>query len=586
MQVAGSVNGKAKLPKSHRSKSKKHAQDDELEHRLQQANDENYLLQMQLSKLQSTLKHTQSKLHSVQAWRDVSAGSPKSPYEPLFEKQVESLTAQLTATEEKLKRSQQNQLKLRTVQTWQASTTETAKDATQPERGEAAHAAIREAAVMQRRHKAALEQVRTAAAEREREAEALMREQRAEIDRLRAQQDNTQQALTQLDASYSELMEEQNELEDLRGQLRSTQQALAQLETSCSELVEERNELELLYSRGDGEAQRRISELEATVAELEHDRSNAREQIARLQKESADWQAQRLAMEKSLRDADEAWKELGQQEVKLKEYAAVKRERDDIHAKLAVALSASKDAEDRAAKSDKQLELLKKKRGKLVNGAAKQWEKERSEMESTIMAERAKIDELNARIDLCETNKQVLEKAQVKLKAKLDACVSADAAQQELAEAHTATLEQNRKLVADLVAVQGFEGELHSCRAELAAMRISLKKETSKRESLQMVVAELEAARNASRKGDGEKGVLLAQLREQVHSWKSKAEKRKEKLIGLAKELTVAQDALDKAKAQEINVSETAAAHEEDSRMWRLVRWTSSSAFACQTNTF
>ena len=550
------MDGKAKLPKSHRSASKKHAQQAvELENRLQQATDENYLLPMQLSKLQSTLKHTQSKLDSVQTWRDVSAGSPKSPCVSLFEEQVESLTAQLAATEEKLKRSQQNQLKLRTVQTWQASTTEPASGTAQPERGEAAHDALREAAVMQRRHKAELERVRTAAAEREREAEALMREQSAEIDGLREQLDSTQQALTQLEAS-------------------------------CSELTAERNELELLYSRGDGEAQRRISELEATVAELQHDRSSAGRQIARLEKESVDWQEQRATMEKSLLEADEAWKALGQQEVKLKEYAAVKRERDDIHAKLAVALSASKDAEARAAKSDKQLELLKKKRGKLVNGAAKQWEKERSEMESAIMAERAKIDGLNARIDVYETNKQVLEKAQVKLKAKLDACVSADAAQQELAEAHTATLEQNRKLVADLAAVQGFEGELHNCRAELASMRASLKKETSKKESLQMVVAELEEARNASRKGEGEKGVLLAQLREQVHSWKSKAEKRKEKLIGLAKELAVAQQALDKTKAQETNASETAEAHEEDSRMWRLVRWTSSTPFTCQINTF
>jgi chromosome segregation ATPase len=367
------------------------------------------------------------------------------------------------------------------------------------------------------------------------------------------------------------MKEQSAEIDGLREQLRSTQQALSQLETRCSGLAEEHNELELLYSRGDGKAQRRIAELEATVTELERDRNNARQEIAKMEEEKADWQTQRADMEKSLGDAAKAWEALGQQEVELKDYVAVKRERDDIHAKLAMALSVTKDAEARAAKAEKQIESLKKKRGKLANGAAKQWEKERSEMESAMMNERAKIDELNARIDLYETNKQVMEATQVKLKAKLDACVSADAAQQELAEAHTATLEQNRKLVADLVAVQGFEGELHSCRAELASMRASLKKEISKKEALQATVTELEAARNTSRKGEGEKGVMLAQLREQVHSWKSKAEKRKEKLASLAKELTIVQQALDKATAQGIQATETAEAHEEDGRMWKLV---------------
>ena len=43
-----------------------------MEQQLQAANSENYLLQMQLTKLQSTLKQTQTKLKTVQAWRDVS----------------------------------------------------------------------------------------------------------------------------------------------------------------------------------------------------------------------------------------------------------------------------------------------------------------------------------------------------------------------------------------------------------------------------------------------------------------------------------------------------------------------------------
>ena len=106
-------------------------------------------------------------------------------------------------------------------------------------------------------------------------------------------------------------------------------------------------------------------------------------------------------------------------------------------------------------------------------------------------------------------------------------------------------------------------------------MRTSLKKESSKTGALQAMVTELEEARNASRKGEGEKGVMLAQLREQVHSWKSKAEKRKEKLTNLAKELTIAQQALDKATSQGIQASEAADAQEEDSRMWKLVRWNS-----------
>lgn len=448
-----------------------------------------------------------------------------------------SLTAQLAATEEKLKTAQQSQLKLRTVQTWQASATDPQAQVRRDD-----HDLQREIATMKHEHSAQLARVRAASTAREQEATVLMSEQTAEIDRLGKQ-------------------------------LQSTQQALSNLETTCSEVTKERNELELLYSRSDGAAQRKIVELEATVSELERDRSDARQQITNLEQQSADWKAQRAKMEKSVRDAAEAWEALGQQEVQLKEYAAVKRERDDIHKKLAIALSVSKDAEARAAKASKQLESLKKKRGKLANGAAKQWNKERSELESAMMAERAKIDELNARIDLYETNKQVMEASQIKLKAKLDACVSADAAQQELAEAHTATLEQNRKLVADLVAAQGYEGELLSCRAELASIRATLKKQTDQKESLQKKVGDLEDARNASRKGEGERGVMLAQLREQVHSWKSKAEKRKEKLAGLAKELTVAQQALDKVTAQGIKASESAEAHEEDSRMWRLVRF-------------
>ena len=156
------MGGEAKQPKSHRSTSNKDTQEDALERQLQQATDENYLLQMQLSKLQSTLKKTQSKLDSVQTWRDVSAGSPKSPYEPLFEKQVENLTAQLAATEEKLKHSQQSHLKLRAVQTWQASTTELETEQSAP-------FSTREAIAMKKRHETALERVRAEAAERERD---------------------------------------------------------------------------------------------------------------------------------------------------------------------------------------------------------------------------------------------------------------------------------------------------------------------------------------------------------------------------------------------------------------------------------
>ena len=106
----------------------------EMEQQLQAANSENYLLQMQLTKLQSTLKQTQTKLKTVQAWRDVSEAEGEavetssassavqtSPYEPLFEQQIAGLQAQLSATEAKLKAAQQSQLQLRSVQAWKAS---------------------------------------------------------------------------------------------------------------------------------------------------------------------------------------------------------------------------------------------------------------------------------------------------------------------------------------------------------------------------------------------------------------------------------------------------------------------------------
>lgn len=126
--------------------------------------------------------------------------------------------------------------------------------------------------------------------------------------------------------------------------------------------------------------------------------------------------------------------------------------------------------------------------------------------------DRTQMDELHARIDLYETQKQVLEQAQVKLKARLEAYMSADAHGQDLAEAHTATLEQNRKLVADLVSAQGFERDVLTCRSELASARSMLKKEVGKKETLQAAVAELETARNAMRMTEGEKGVVMAQV--------------------------------------------------------------------------
>ena len=60
----------------------------QLERKLRSANDENYLLQMQLTKLQSTLKQAQTKLEAVQGDRrdasgteaSSSARSPRSPY--------------------------------------------------------------------------------------------------------------------------------------------------------------------------------------------------------------------------------------------------------------------------------------------------------------------------------------------------------------------------------------------------------------------------------------------------------------------------------------------------------------------------
>jgi hypothetical protein len=62
------------------------------------------------------------------------------------------------------------------------------------------------------------------------------------------------------------------------------------------------------------------------------------------------------------------------------DYAVLKRERNDVQTKLATALSVTKDAKARADKAEKALATLKKKRGKLSTGAAKQWDKERSEL--------------------------------------------------------------------------------------------------------------------------------------------------------------------------------------------------------------
>jgi hypothetical protein len=576
--AAGKAPSSSSKPQRRASSSGKDNEAEQLERRLRNANDENYLLQMQLTKLQATLKKTQSKLDSVQTWRDASAGSPKSPYEPLFEKQVASLKAQLATTEEKLKRAHQSQLQLRAVQTWQAADSSSVATEEMEPRSETQPAPVPAAARVTppRRMPWAARQPHQADSTAKRATEPMTvtaeDERNIVAEEAAAELMQVQHKAAQREREAAAIMKEQNaELEQLRQQLSATQQSLATSEASNSGLMEQHTELELLYSRGDGAAQRKIAELEGTVSEVERERSEAREKLTSLEQQASEWKVQRAEMEGSLREAAEAWEALGQQEVELKEYTAVKRERDDVHAKLAIALSVTKEAEARAAKADKQLDALKKKRGKHANGAAKQWDKERSEMESVIMAERAKADELTARIDLFETNKQVMEAAQVKLRAKLDACMSADAAQQELAEAHTATLEQNRKLVADLVASQGFEGELQSCRAELAAARASLKKEAAKRESLQVSVTELETARNTARKGEGEKGVVMAQLREQVHTWKSKAEKRKEKLAGLAKELSVAKQDLEEATARGIRTNEALEAHEEDGRMWRLV---------------
>ena len=337
------------------------------------------------------------------------------------------------------------------------------------------------------------------------------------------------------------------ETDKLRSETLLLKTALQEAELGSAGLLEEKSELELLYSRGDGAAQRQIAELQTTLLEAASEQAVAAEQLSVLRGESSEWQKEKATMEISLREAAGAWEALGQQETELKDYTVLKRERDDIHAKLAIALSVTKDAEGRADKAERSLESTKKKRGKLANGAAKQWDKERSEMEAAMMADRAQIDELHARIDLYETQKQVLEQAQVKLKAKLEACLSADAASQDLAEAHTATLEQNRKLVADLVAAQGFERDVMTCRSELASARSMLKKEVGKRESLAVAVEELETARNILRMTEGEKGVVMAQLREQVHTWKTKAEQRKVKTANLAKELTVTKQALDAA---------------------------------------
>ena len=64
---------------------------------------------------------------------------------------------------------------------------------------------------------------------------------------------------------------------------------------------------------------------------------------------------------------------------------------------------------------------------------------------------------------------------------------------------------------------------------------------------------------------------MWSQLREQVHTWKIKAEQRKVKTANLAKELTVTKQALDAATAQHASAYEAAEANEEDGRMWKLV---------------
>ena len=81
---------------------------------------------------------------------------------------------------------------------------------------------------------------------------------------------------------------------------------------------------------------------------------------------------------------------------------------------------------------------------------------------------------------------------------------------------HTATVEQNRKLVADLATVQGAEAELKSCRAELANTRASLKKESAKSAALEDQVSQLEEGRRDVRKGGAERGQLVAQLRAEI----------------------------------------------------------------------
>ena len=366
---------------------------EQLERKLRTANDENYLLQMQLGKLQSTLKKAQTKLETVQTWRDATGGaeasssaSPRSPYEPLFEKQVASLKTQLAATEQKLKTAQQSQLQLRAVQTWQGvvepeapQSEPEARDTTPGRRrsprrlpwkprseqqpssvlpaapGECGSPASSSAQAVAAAEEAAADMAAALAAkdlevagfqektrEREREAAGIMKAQACETERLR---------------SESALLKT----------------ALHELESSSASLLEEKSELELRYSRGDGAAQRQIAELQATLLEAVSEQSVTTEQLSVLRAESSGWQKEKATMEISLREAAGAWEALSQQETELKDYTVLKRERDDVQAKLAMALSVTKDAEARAGKAEKALDSTKKKRGKLANGAAKQY---------------------------------------------------------------------------------------------------------------------------------------------------------------------------------------------------------------------
>ena len=238
------------------------------------------------------------------------------------------------------------------------------------------------------------------------------------------------------------------------------------------------------------------------LAELETLRSEALEwktrkpelerlkrEVSTLRLEASDWRSEKATLEQSMGEAT-SW--LGRHERLSTEHEAVLRQRDDLHTKLAQASVRAEEAEKLAARVEKQLEKLKKKKGSGKREAAKQWNSERRELQQAKDEESAALSEMQIRLEMTETRLEVAELARAKLQARVEASVAADASRQDLAEAHTATVEQNRKLVADLATVQAAEAELKSCRSELANTRASLKKESAKSAALEDQVSQLE----------------------------------------------------------------------------------------------